>query len=351
MKILFAGGGTLGSVSPLIAICEEIKKRQPDAEFLWLGTFNGPEDKLINEYKIPLKKIFAGKWRRYFSLKNLFTPFLVVLGFFQALGTIRQFRPDLVVSAGGFVAVPVNWAAKALGRKILIHQQDVLPGLANKLAAGLADRITVTFEKSLNDFPAGKTVLTGNPVRPEMLLGSREEGIKFFGLEPNLPTVLIIGGGTGALNLNQLVLASLNELAGFCQIIHLTGGKAAEDIIRPRYQDFEFLTGELKNAYAAADLVVSRAGLGALTELANLGKPAIIIPLPASHQKNNALEFFKKNAVASLSEKDLTVQKFAEAVKGLLNDKIKLADLSRNIGKIMPEGAAERIVDLIWRLI
>lgn len=346
MKIIFSGGGTLGSVSPLLAIYEEIKKQHPEAEFLWLGTRKGPEEKLIAEYKIPLKKIFSGKLRRYFSPHNFTDPFLVILGSLQSFLIILKFKPDWVVSAGGFVAVPVSLAAKVLGKKILIHQQDILPGLANKIIAPWARAITVSFGKSLNDFPKGKTVLTGNPVRLAVMTGTKEEGLKVFGLLPNLPVVLIIGGGTGALDLNVLVRDGLNELLSFCQIIHLTGGKAKADIARPGYLPFEFLTGQLKNAYAAADLVVSRAGLGALTELAALKKPVLVIPLPG-HQENNVLEFFKKNAVALLPQKDLTGQKFAEAVKILLSDKIELDNLSRNISKIMPEGAAGKIVDLI----
>ncbi|OGY58122.1 MAG: hypothetical protein A3H67_03420 [Candidatus Buchananbacteria bacterium RIFCSPLOWO2_02_FULL_46_11b] len=347
MKIILSGGGTLGSVSPLLAIFEEIKTRQPKAEFLWLGTRFGPESKLIAGCQIPLKKIFSGKWRRYFSLYNFIDPLLVIFGFFQSLRIILKFKPDWVVSAGGFVAVPAAFAAKVLNKKILIHQQDVLPGLANRIIAPWAKAITVSFEKSLNDFPRGKTILTGNPVRPDVLGGAKGEGLRAFGLQSDRPIVLVIGGGTGALDLNKLVLAALDELLGFCQIIHLTGGKAKAAAALPGYRPFEFLTDQLKNAYAAADLVVSRAGLGTLTELAVLKKPVLVIPLPG-HQENNALEFFKKNAAALLFQKDLTAQKFAGAVKILLSDKAELENLSRNIAKIMPEGAAAKITDLIY---
>lgn len=347
MRIILCGGGTIGSVSPLIAIYEEIKKQQPNAEFLWLATRKGPEEKLIANYQIPLKRIVSAKLRRYFNFKNFFIPFLIIIAFFQALWLIFQFKPQAVVSAGGFVAVPVTWAAWLLRRPTLIHQQDVRPGLANKLMAPFADIITITFKKSLNNFPAQKTHLVGNPVRADILNGGREEGYKFFKFDSNLPTILIMGGGTGALNLNNLVLASLPELVSFCQVIHLTGGRLDKIAEHSRYRSFDFLTDQLKNAYAITDLVISRAGLSALSELAVLQKPAIIIPIPGSHQEENAIEFFRNNAVAVLKEVDLTPENFTLAVKQLLFDKAELGKLSRNIGKIMPVDAAQKIVEMI----
>lgn len=347
MKILLSGGGTIGSVSPLIAIFEEIKKQQPKDEFLWLATRNGPELKLILGYQIPVKVIFAGKFRRYFSFKNFLDPFLVILGFFQAFFIILKFKPDAILSAGGFVSVPVVWAGWLLRKPALIHQQDVGMGLANKLMAPFAKIITVTFPRSLTDFPAEKTVLTGNPVRPDILTGSKEEGYKNFNLSPELPTILVIGGGTGAQRLNNIVIEALPELSSFCQMIHLTGGKIEKIVEHPRYHGYDFLTEQLKDAYAVADLVISRAGMSVLTELAVLGKPAIIIPIPASHQEQNAIEFFKNNAALLVEEKNLTPAGFLEAIKELLADKVQLENLSRNIKKIMPADAAQKIVKMI----
>ncbi|MFA6254722.1 MAG: undecaprenyldiphospho-muramoylpentapeptide beta-N-acetylglucosaminyltransferase [Patescibacteria group bacterium] len=347
MRVILSGGGTLGSVSPLIAIYEEIKKNQPQAEFLWLATSDGPEENLISSYQIPLKKIFSGKLRRYFSFKNFLDPFLIFFGFWQSLFIILKFKPQAVLSAGGFVSVPVAWAAWFLRRPLIIHQQDVRPGLANKLMAPFANMITVTFEKSLKDFPAKKTHLVGNPVRADILTGSKEAGYKFFGFKSDLPTILILGGGTGALNLNSLVIESLEELVQFCQVIHLTGGRQQKTAEHPRYRSYDFLTDQMKNAYAIADLVVARAGLGTLTELAALAKPAIIIPIPASHQQDNAVEFFRNNAIAVLDENDLSSQKFFQAIKTLLFDQAELANLSRNIAKMMPKDAAEKITAMI----
>jgi len=347
MKILFSGGGTIGSVSPLIAVYEEIKKQKPDTEFLWLATRNGPEIQLVSNYQIPIKHIFSGKFRRYFSFKNFIDPFFVFLGFVQSFFIIIKFKPDAILSAGGFVSVPVTWAGKILRKPCLIHQQDIRPGLANKMMANSAKIITVTFQKSLNDFPKGKTVLTGNPVRADILTGDKEEAYKFFGFTPTLPTILIMGGGTGAAKFNQLVLDSLEQLVTFCQVIHLTGGKNDKVAEHPNYRSYDFLTEQMKHAYAVADLVVSRAGMSALTELSVLGKAAIVIPIAGSHQEENAVEFFKNNAILMVEEKNLNPEGFTVAIRELLSDHVQLDGLRRNIKTIMPSDAASRIVKII----
>jgi UDP-N-acetylglucosamine--N-acetylmuramyl-(pentapeptide) pyrophosphoryl-undecaprenol N-acetylglucosamine transferase len=348
MKIIFSGGGTGGSVTPLIAIYQEIKKNQPGAEFLWLSPKHDPIKNLILSYGLEVKEISAGKLRRYFSFENLTDLFRIKLGFCQSLLIVGKFRPDYVVSAGGFVSVPVAWAAWLLGKKVLVHQQDIIPGLANKLMAPFAKKITVAFDKSLDDFNRQKTVLTGNPVRAEIFLGSRESAIKYFNLDPQVKTLLIIGGGTGALTLNRLVFDSLPALVGICQVIHLTGGKFDRDFSHPRYHRFDFLNEPLKDALAAADLVVSRAGLGVLTELAALKKPVLIIPMPDSHQEYNAQEFFRNNAAALLSEKGLTAEGLVQAIKILLNDQPQLDNYRRNIGQVLGTKGAENIAAIIY---
>ncbi len=337
----------MGSVSPLLAIYEEIKRNDPNSEFLWVATRNGPESSLISEYNIPIKKIYCGKFRRYFSMKNFLDPFFIILGFFQSLFLIIRFKPQAIISAGGFVSVPLVWAGFLLRRPSLIHQQDVIPGLANKLMAPFADIITVTFKKSLDNFPKNKTALVGNPFRAEILKGNKQEAFNFFNLEPDLPVILITGGGTGALNINNLVLKSLNQLVNFCQIIHLTGGKVDQIAQHSRYHSFDFLTGQLKNAYAASDLVVSRAGMQSLTELAALRKPSIIIPMPKSHQEANAIEFSKNNAAIVLSEKNLNPDKFCKAIKEIILNKSEMENLRRNIAKLLPQDSVVKITKMI----
>lgn len=346
MRIIFSGGGTIGSVSPLLAICEAVKHHQPQAEFLWLATRQGPEKKLIQDFGITLKEIHSGKLRRYFSLKNLVDPFLVFFGLLQSLLIIIKFKPDIVLSAGGYVAVPVSLAAWVLRVPSIIHQQDVMPGLANKILAPIAKVITVTFPQSLNNFPSKKTLLTGNPVRQNILAGDRQKAIEFFQLDPNMPTVLIFGGGTGAASLNDLVVDSLQSLVNFCQIIHITGGKTEKVAHHSKYRSYDFLTKEMRLAYAASDIMVSRAGMSALTEIAALRKPAIVIPMPHSHQEVNAMEFFKKNAITVLKEPDLTSENFSAAIKQLLEDKVEQQNLMRNLEKVMPrpEEATNKIL-------
>ncbi|NUM25178.1 MAG: undecaprenyldiphospho-muramoylpentapeptide beta-N-acetylglucosaminyltransferase [Candidatus Buchananbacteria bacterium] len=347
MRILFSGGGTIGSVSPLIAIYEEINSSVSGADFLWLATKEGTENSLISSYGIPIKKISSGKMRRYFSWRNFLDPFLIVAGFFQALKIIWQYQPSVVMTAGGFVSVPVAWAAWVLGKPVTVHQQDIRPGLANKLMAPVATIITVTFKKSLKDFPSKKTTVVGNPVRKDILTARREEGYKIFNLDPNLPTLLVIGGGTGALSLNNLVVNSLPQLVQFCQVIHLTGGRLDVEASHSRYRSFDFLTDQLRYAYAVADLVITRAGMSSLTELAAWQKPLIVVPIPETHQEENAAEFFRNNAAVLINEKDLNPDILAKAVRELLDDKPALSNLSRNITKILPPNASRKIVELI----
>lgn len=339
----------MGSVSPLIAIYQALKNQQPNAEFFWLATKNGPELKFLSEYNIPTKAIFSGKLRRYFSFQNFFDPLLIFIGFIQSFFFLLKFKPSVVISAGGFVAVPVTWAAWILRRPSIIHQQDIRPGLANKLLAPFANIITVTFERSIKDFAkySQKTHWVGNPARLEILQGSKDEAIKNFNLDPNLPTVLVMGGGTGSLNLNNLVIDNLGEILKFCQVIHITGGRLDKEAQHPRYHAFEFLTADLKHAYAISDLVVTRAGMSALTEIAALRKPALVIPIPNSHQEDNAVEFFRNNAIMMLQEKNLNPSALAGAIDKLLTDKVGRENLARNLEKLMPADPVQRIIKMI----
>lgn len=344
----------MGSVTPLLAVAEEIKKQAPGAEFLWLGTKNGPEKKMVEKYGINFVAIPSGKLRRYFSGWNLLTPFFAAAGFFKSLWLIFKFKPQIILSAGGFVAAPVILAGWFLRVAGLVHQQDVRPGLANKLTAPFAKIITVAFFESQKYFP--KAVVVGNPARSEIFDGSRARAAEFFKLENSLPTILVLGGGTGALELNKIVVQAAPELVKFCQIIHIAGERKLPITnnqlpITNRYHVYEFLMEDLKDAYAAADLVVSRAGMGTLTELAVLGKPTILVPMPGSHQEDNAWHFKKQNVVYILDQTQLTPENFTEAVCELINNKVELENLSRNIKAVMPTDAARRMVGEILKIV
>lgn len=356
MRILFSGGGTMGSVSPLIAVAEQIKKQDPQAVFMWLGTKQGPERAVVESAGIYFESIHWGKWRRSFDLRNLWTPIGLKLGFWQSIFFIHKYKPDAIVVAGGFVAVPVVWAARLMKKKIIVHHQDILVGLANKLMAPLADVVTVSFEKSLQDFKKKKVVWTGNPVREEIFQGNDDRAIQTFQLEEGIPTVLITGGGTGSMKLNELTAQAAQLLLDHCQIIHLTGtNKDIRETIEwrvgdnTRYHQYEFLISEMPDALAIADLVVSRAGISVLSELSVLGKSAIIVPLPG-HQEYNADFFAKSQAIYALDQKELTGEKFASTIKYLLDHPEIRQSLSTNIKKMNPGNAAEEIGNLIYSL-
>ncbi|MEA3464105.1 MAG: undecaprenyldiphospho-muramoylpentapeptide beta-N-acetylglucosaminyltransferase [Patescibacteria group bacterium] len=390
-KILLTGGGTGGSVAPLLAVVDELRMKEAELlrlqsnrrssasnAFFWLGAKNGPEKRMVKDAGIKFKPIFSGKFRRYFSLRNFIDPIFIFVGFFQAFFIILKWRPNLVMSAGSFVSVPVVWAAWLLRVPILIHQQDARPGLANKLMARFARIITVTFKKSLSDY-GEKAVWTGNLIRqsltddPAMSLRSNVAGRRprniaqlkrgrqttndKFKLSKNLPVVLIIGGGTGALAINQLVEQSLDELIEFCQIIHITGKSKVPNYIPQysagiNYKFFEFLNaGQMAQAYAAADVAVSRCGMGVLTELSYLAKPAILIPIPNSHQEENAEIFKEKKAAIVLDQKELTAGKLADNIKKLLDDKMLRDKLSNNISRVIKRGANKKIAEIINKIV
>lgn len=345
MKILFAGGGTMGSVSPLIAVYEKIRKDNKNTDFLFIGSATGPEKKAVESYKIPFKAISAGKLRRYFSWDNFTDPFKILLGFMQSFIIILKFKPNVVMIAGSFVGVPVAWAAYLLRVPVLIHQQDIIAGLANKMMANFSKKITVSYEPSIADFSVNKTVLTGNPVREEFYICDPEKGNEVFGLKKDLPVLLILGGGTGSQVLNEVVEKSLADLLQFVQVIHITGRGKTIDMEAENYHQFEFLTHDMTEAICLADLVVTRAGMSTLSELIIAAKPVVIIPIPNSHQEYNAAYFQKNNAAIVLSQLALTKENFVSTIKELFFEKHKRDNLSRNISKMMDFSGAEKVAN------
>ncbi len=310
-----------------------------------MGTHAGPERKIVEKTGIEFKAIASGKLRRYFDLRNILDLIKINLGFWQAFFTILKFKPDVILSAGGFVSVPVALAGWLLYVPVIIHQQDVHPGLANKLMAPFSTKITVALDISLKNFSKKKTVLVGNPIRQG--LRNKEYGLSNKKLEfnNNLPILLVTGGGTGALAINKLIWESLDELTKFCNIIHLTGkNKNNNKIINNNYKNFEFLKNEMFDAINTANLVISRAGMSSLTELAYLKKPVIIIPIPNSHQEDNAKYFANKKSCIYLEQKKLTSIKLVQEVKNLLYNKNKQKELSENINKIFIDSSGEKII-------
>ncbi len=357
--IMLSGGGTGGSVTPLLAVAEELLKEDENLNILFVGSDNGPEKDLVAGFsgkKIRFIKTISGKFRRSFSLDNFFDIFKIIFAFFSALIILNRERPALVISAGSFVSVPLVWASALFRIPVLIHQQDIRPGLANKLMAPLARVITVSFEKSLTDY-GPRAVLIGNPLKS---VGAYEfkknETRKKYSLELDKPLVLVIGGGTGALALNELTEQAINNnsLLNICQIIHLSGrGKlSSEKISNPGYQVFEFLDQrEVLSLMAAADLVISRCGLGVLTELSALAKAAILIPIPNSHQEENAMVFGDAKAAVVLSQLEINSQTLKLEIKKLLTDSKLRGELMNNISKVIKPQAAKNMAAIIFEMI
>ena len=355
IRVILSGGGTMGSVSPLLAIRDKMLEQNLNAKFIWVGTDAGPEKKIIQKEGIEYHVIQSGKIRRYFSFKNFVDPFKVLIGVFQSIKLINKFKPDIILSAGGFVSVPLIMAGKVRGKKTFVHQQDIVPGLANKFMARYAKVITVSFKKSMGDFKGKNVKLTGNPVLSRLFQGSKDRALKTFNLELDLPTLVIMGGSLGAQEINKLVIESVSNLIDFCQIIHLAGhGNLIEWVDKEnfgakasRYHVYEYIHEDLPDLYSVADLIVCRAGLSTLTEVAALKKAAMVIPIPNNQQEVNAEYFAKQNAIISLPQNNLTSEEFVRLIKGLFDSNSSLENLRRNIVDVMQPEAAEKYVNLI----
>ncbi|MEO8065732.1 MAG: UDP-N-acetylglucosamine--N-acetylmuramyl-(pentapeptide) pyrophosphoryl-undecaprenol N-acetylglucosamine transferase [Candidatus Doudnabacteria bacterium] len=358
MKILLAGGGTGGPVTPVIAVAMEIRKLRPKTEFLFVGTRTGPDRAMVEPANIRFVSIPAARWRRFFTIQNLFAPIVLITGFLSSLRIVRKFRPDVVFSAGSFVAVPVAWAARLYGAKIVIHQQDARIGLANKLISPIADQITTAFEKTSKEFYSGSGLFekrlkpaaqwVGNPVRPD-LFNSAVDAKKFFNLHEELPILLVLGGATGAKQINQLIGEILPVLVKTHQVVHITGkNKNSVTFSSRNYLPFEFLAfPEYAAILKLAHLVVARAGLSTIAELSALGKPAIIIPMPNTHQEDNARILQEAHSAAVLSRDEATTDNLARVINNLKFNQAQTGILSRNISKLMPKDAAMLLAKVV----
>lgn len=346
MKILFSGGGTLGSVTPLLAIIDYIKKHHPKDEIFWVGTKDGIEKKFFQDTNVKFYSIHSAKLRRYFSLQNFVDIFKFILSLFEASKILNEIQPDVLFSAGAYVSVPLVIMGKLMGKKIIIHQQDIKVGLANKIMSHLADKITVSFPESRKKFK-GPTILTGNACRFHNYVQklSREKILNKYNLKENKAILLILGGSSGSQRVNQAIYKNISDLTGKYQVLHISGIKKGQKIKSKDYHQYEFLEKEIFNFMSIADLVVSRAGLATLTELACLGKCAVLVPLKG-HQEINAGYFYEHKAV-EISHPDNLV----ENVLKLSKDKNKIKKLKKNIFRLLPEHGTEKIVREIYKLV
>ena len=323
--IVLTGGGTAGHVTPNIALIARLKEE--GYKISYIGSYTGIEKTLIEEQGIPYYGISSGKLRRYFDLKNFTDPFRVLKGFGEARKLLKKLQPDIVFSKGGFVSVPVVVAAGRLKIPTIIHESDMTPGLANKLCIPSAVKVCCNFPETKSHLPEGKAVVTGTPIRQELLSGDPQKGRDFTGFTSDKPVILIIGGSLGAQAVNTAVRNILPQLLPEFQVVHLCGkGKKDESLTGlTGYVQYEYIEKELADLFAMADIVISRAGANAICELQALKKPNLLIPLSANASRGdqilNARSFEKQGFSMVLEEEEITDQVLLHAVKKLFENR------------------------------
>lgn len=337
-KIVLTGGGTAGHVTPNIALLPALQ--EAGYEVAYMGSYDGIEKRLIADFEIPYYGISTGKFRRYLDIKNFTDPFRVIKGFGEARKYLKTFRPDVVFSKGGFVSVPVVRAAASLGIPCIIHESDMTPGLANRLCIPVASKVCCNFPETLNNLPENKAVLTGSPIRAELTQGNKLSGLNMCGFSFNKPIILVMGGSLGAANVNRAVRDALPKLLENFQIVHLCGKDKMDNLLlnTPGYKQFEYIKTELKDLFAMADIVISRAGANAICELLALKKPNILIPLPAANSRGdqilNAESFEAQGFSIVITEDELTTQLLVDKVQELFANKKQYTDTMKKSGQL-----------------
>ncbi|KXL52015.1 UDP-N-acetylglucosamine--N-pyrophosphoryl-undecaprenol N-acetylglucosamine transferase [Anaerotignum neopropionicum] len=326
-KIVLTGGGTAGHVTPNLALLPFLK--EDGWEVVYIGSEGGIERGLIEAEKVPYYSIPTGKLRRYLSKQNFSDMFRVVKGVVEAKKLMKELRPDLVFSKGGFVAVPVVLAAKAMGVPIIIHESDITPGLANKIAMPWAKVICTTFPETLAHISKKKGVHTGAPIRRELFEGKKEKGFEICGFDGTKPVLLMMGGSLGAVKLNQCLRAQLPQLLQNFHIIHLCGkGNLEQNLLQQRgYKQFEYVSSGLADLFAASDIIVSRAGSNSICEFLALKKPHLLIPLSKNASRGdqilNAASFAKQGFARVLPEEEMTPMALLENINSLYKNREK----------------------------
>lgn len=375
IRIVLTGGGTGGHIYPLISVHRALKSLTDKKLYTLETTYIGPDGFARQSFEkegIKIIIIKAGKWRRYFSLLNIFDIFNLIIGFFQSLWHLWRIMPDLIFSKGGYGSLPVVLVAWIYRIPLFIHESDTIPGLSNRLAAKFATKIGIAFSKSLEYFPKEKTALVGNPIRKDYLLTSlnKEKARQYFGFASDKPLLLVLGGSQGSQRINDLILECLGELIkNNIQVLHQTGeanyrevmfeSKVILDLLPKEYRDFYLAKGFLEEkeyalALTAADVVVARAGSGTIFELSIAKKPAILIPLPEAagdHQKMNALEYANFGAGVVLEEKNILPHLFIDQILEIINDQEKLNRMSNRASLFFRGDAAQLIAQEIFQLL
>lgn len=348
-KIIMTGGGTAGHVTPNIALLPALQKKGYDISYI--GSYEGIEKRLIEEQGIPYYGISSGKLRRYFDPKNFTDPFKVLKGYGQSVKLLKKLKPDVVFSKGGFVSVPVVMAARRCKIPAIIHESDLTPGLANKLAIPCAVKVCCNFPETMEYLPDEKAVLTGSPIRRELLSGDAERAFSLCRFsDHDKPVILIIGGSSGSRAINAAIRNLLPELVKNYNIIHLCGKGNLDNTLCSvhGYAQFEYANQELADMFALSHLVISRAGANAICELLTLNKPNILIPLPATASRGdqllNAASFRLQGFSFVLEEDELTNTTLLAAIQHVFQNQDSYIES-------MKQSQTQSSIDLIIGLI
>lgn len=347
-KIVLTGGGTAGHVTPNIALIPRL--RELDYEIYYIGSYEGIEKRLIADFDIPYFGIATGKFRRYLDPKNFTDPFRVMKGYMEARKYLKQINPDIIFSKGGFVSVPVVRAAASLDIPCIIHESDMTPGLANKLCIPIAEKICCNFPETVQMLPEGKAVLTGSPIREELAKGNKIAAYELCHFTSNKPVVMVIGGSLGAEAINKTVREALPKLLEDFQVVHICGKDKVDNLMLniKGYKQFEYLKAELKDVFAMADIVVSRAGANSICELLALKKPNLLIPLSAHSSRGdqilNAKSFEAQGFSLVIDEDYLTENLLVEKIHELYFTRQTYSDAMSRSNQL---GSIKTITDLI----
>lgn len=332
-KIVLTGGGTAGHVTPNIALLPGLQELGYEVHYI--GSYEGIESRLIADFDIPYYGISTGKFRRYLDPKNFSDPFRVIKGYTEARRILKELKPDIVFSKGGYVSVPVVRAAASLKIPCIIHESDMTPGLANKLCIPVARKVCCNFPETMQYLPKDKAVLTGSPIREELSKGNKIAALDLCGFDANIPVIMVIGGSLGAANVNKAVRDALPELLKDFQVVHICGKDKIDNMLLTTrgYKQFEYVKAELKDIFAMADVVISRAGANAICELLALQKPNLLIPLMAGSRGDqilNAKSFESQGYSKVLMEDDITTQLLVDSVHELYFNKNIFIDAMSN---------------------
>lgn len=336
-KIVFTGGGSAGHVTPNLAIISELEKNEWDVHYI--GSFDGIEKTLVTKEDIQYYGISSGKLRRYFDTKNFSDPFRIIKGIFEARALLKKIKPICVFSKGGFVTVPVVLAARQLKIPVFLHESDLTPGLANKIAQRFATKIFVSFKEATLHFQKEKTIYTGSPIRRALFEGNSHNGKQFLKFDSKKPVLTIMGGSLGARLINSSIRSIIEPLCDRFQIVHLCGKDDLDLTLNglEGYRQFEYVNEELSDILAATDFVITRGGSNALFEFLALGKPMIIIPLSKKKSRGdqilNAQSFVKNGYALYLEEEDLSesvlLHLIDELIRNANNMKAKMSEATK----------------------